>query len=323
VESQSPDDDSNSLENPETPVTSTGSTAASSETKTNAPEKKKKSGGGIQGIIGKLNIYLLMFILIVVLSAGLVFVGMQRAKKEAEVPTLGTTPLTKEALEKLKDSEAKVGDPKQTLSIESNTIFSGKVLVKDSLDIAGSLKIGGTVNINGLTVSGTSLFDQIQANTLSIAKETTLQGNVKIQKDLTVSGGANFGGTVSVPTLSAQTLNLINDLTFNKHIDAGGSTPTFSSGNALGGGGTTSVSGTDTAGTVTVNIGGSPPTAGCFITVTFAKAFVATPHVVITPVGASAAGLNYYITRSSTNFSICYLSSTPSGSFSFDYIVID
>jgi len=317
VEAPKPDDDVNALERQD------GTPVASDDKKDVVAKKDSALKGGLQKIASKLNIYLLLFILIVVISGGLVFVGMQRAKKDSEVPTLGTTPLTKEALEKLKDSEAKVGDPKQTLSIESNTIFSGKVLVKDSLDIAGALKIGGSVNINGLTVSGTSLFDKIQANEISISNNSSFQGDVKILKSLTVTQGANFGGTVSVPTLSAQTLNLINDLTFNKHIDAGGSTPTFSSGNALGSGGTVSLSGTDTAGTITVNIGGSPPASGCFLTATFAKAFLATPHVVVSPVNPSASGLNYYVTRTSTQFSLCILSSTPSGSFSFDYIVID
>ncbi|MEK7603302.1 MAG: hypothetical protein AAB459_03610 [Patescibacteria group bacterium] len=317
METPKQEDDANALERQD------GAPAPSDDVKKSEPKKDNVLKGGLQKVASKLNIYLLMFILIVVISGGLVFVGIQRAKKDSEVPTLGTTPLTKEALEKLKDSEAKVGDPKQTLSIESNTIFSGKVLVKDSLDIAGALKIGGSVNINGLTVSGTSLFDKIQANEISIANDSSFQGDVKIFKALTVSGGANFGGTVSVPTLSAQTLNLINDLTFNKHIDAGGSTPTFTSGNALGSGGTTSVSGTDTAGTITVNIGGSPPASGCFITVNFAKSFVSTPHVVVSPINPSASGLNFYVTRSSTQFSLCILSSTPSGSFSFDYIVID
>lgn len=317
MEAPKSEDDVNALERQD------GAPAPASEAKVVDSKKDNALKGGLQKVASKLNIYLLIFILIVILSAGLVFVGIQRAKKDSEVPTLGTTPLTKEALEKLKDSESKVGDPKQTLSIESNTIFSGKVLVKDSLDIAGALKIGGSVNINGLTVSGTSLFDKIQANEISIANNSVLQGDVKILKSLTVTQGANFGGTVSVPTLSAQTLNLINDLTFNKHIDAGGSTPTFSNGNALGSGGTTSVSGTDTAGTITINIGGSPPASGCFITVNFAQAFLATPHVVVSPVNPSASGLNYYVTRSSTQFSLCILSSTPSGSFSFDYIVID
>jgi hypothetical protein len=120
-----------------------------------------------------------------------------------------------------------------------------------------------------------------------------------------------------------QSLQLSGDLQITRHIDAGGGTPGKSDGTALGNGGTSSVSGTDTAGTVTINTGGSPST-GCFATITFTNRFSGTPHVVVTPVGSAAGGLNYYINRSASNFSICATNSAPAGqTFSFDYIVID
>jgi hypothetical protein len=84
------------------------------------------------------------------------------------------------------------------------------------------------------------------------------------------------------------------------------------------------VNGTDTAGTVTINTGTNPPSSGCFGTVTFVQKFSGTPHVVVTPVGASAAVINYYINRTSSNFTICYtVGPAAQTSFSFDYIAID
>ena len=102
----------------------------------------------------------------------------------------------------------------------------------------------------------------------------------------------------------------------------GGGTPGKTDGTALGGGGTASISGTDTAGTVNINTGGGT-VAGCFVTIGFTQNF-SSPHVVITPVGSAAAGINYYINRTNSGFSICTTNAAPVGqSFAFDYVVID
>jgi cytoskeletal protein CcmA (bactofilin family) len=256
------------------------------DSKKTAPKKKEK-GSFMQRIVSHVNIYLLIFILILVVAGIAVFVSLQQAKKESAEPTLTTQDLTQEALEQINESEVKVGDPKQTLAIESNAIFSGKVLVRDSLDVAGTIKVGGAVNLPGITVSGTSNFDQIQANKLSIDGDAGIQGTLSVQANLNVAGGATFGGPISAPQLTVQALQINNDLTFTRHIDAGGPTPGITRGSALGGGGTASVGGTDTAGTVSINTGGGPA-AGCFATVSFRSEFNGTPHVVITPVGSAA-----------------------------------
>ncbi len=286
-------------------------------------EKKKRSFTP-GGLIGRINIYLLLFIFIVVLAGIIVFVSMQRSTQEAlDISNLPTQELTPEELDALKGSDAIVGDPKQQLTIESTTIFTGKVLVKDSIDVAGSLRVGGTLTLPGITVSGTSAFDQITGNELSIAGDATVQGTLNIQQSLAVSGGATFGGALSAPVINIGSLQISNDLNFGRHLDAGGATPGISTGTAVGSGGTASVSGTDTAGTLTVNTGGSP-VPGCFATISFTQAFTGSPHITITPVGFSAASLNYYITRTSTNFSICTANSAASGSsFSFDWLAID
>lgn len=323
----------NSLEGPANADAAGGGSDLSSETPTSttpAPDgkdkdkkKKKTSGSLVQRLVSHVNIYLLIFILIIVLAGVATFVSMQRAKKESAEPTITTQELTQDDIDKISGSETKVGDPKQTLSIESNAIFAGKVLIRDSLDVAGTIKVGGALSLPGLTVAGTSNFDQLQANKLSIAGDTNIQGTLTVQKNLAISGGATFGGNLSAPQVTAQTLQLNSDLTLTRHIDAGGPTPTRANGGGLGNGGTSSVSGTDIAGTLTINTGGSPG-AGCFATVTFSAKYNATPHVVITPVGAAAAGLNYYINRSTSEFSVCTTNPAPAGqNFAFDYIVID
>ncbi len=308
--------ETNSLEAPET-------TASSDDVKAASPALKKQVSHRIHGIISHFNVYMLLFIFIVIITTLLTFVSYNKQKKELNPSKTPVQELNTEALKQLQNSDTSIGDAKQTLTVESNAIFSGQVLARSNLDVAGTLKVGGALNLTGLIVSGDSTLDQLQANKLSVSGDTNIQGQLTVQKGLTISGGASFGAPISAPLLSVESLQLGGDLQFSKHIDAGGATPTRASGGALGSGGTVSVSGTDTAGTIAINIGSSP-SAGCFVTLTFNKAFNATPHVTLGPVGSAAGNLRYYINRSSTGFSLCSNTAAAANSnFSFDYIVID
>jgi cytoskeletal protein CcmA (bactofilin family) len=318
---------------PPEPVTSggleTGESLEDTETSSKptvqaSPEKvKEKKRPIVQRLLARLNIYLLLFILIVVLAVGLVLVGIQKGKKAATVATISNQQLSQDELNKLKGTDSVVGDAKQTLNIESNAVFAGKVLFKDSIDVAGTIKVGGALNLPGITVSGTSNFDQIFANKLSIAGDTNINGQLNVQKGLTVTGGASFGGPISAPQLTVQSLQLNSDLQINKHLDAGGPTPSKADGGGLGGGGTTSISGTDTAGTVAINFGSGASSTGCYITVNFTSKYPSTPHVVIAATSGAAAQLNYYASRTNTSFQICSAGGSASGNATFDYIVID
>lgn len=327
---EAPEDEKeiNSLEGPDTG--SSSDTPAEVEKKRSdeatalaAAPKKEKLNRRFQGLITRINIYLLLFILIVVIAFGVVMVSLQQSKRQLTPANLDTQPLSSEELSKISGSDAKVGDAKQTLTIESNAIFAGQALVRGSLDVAGEIKVGAALNVPGLNVSGTSVLGQVAANELTVSGNASIQGQLNIQRNLAVAGSASFGGPVSVPQITVQTMQLNGDLQFNRHIDAGGSTPGKSNGTALGAGGTSSLSGTDTAGTLTINTG-SGPAIGCFANITFAIPFNATPHVVITPVGSPGSSISYYVNRSTTGFSICTASPPPPGaSFAFDYIVID
>jgi cytoskeletal protein CcmA (bactofilin family) len=295
--------------------------------KPNEPNTKKpkfhfKTLG--HSITQRINIYLLLFILLIILSAGISIASYLKSKDSSDKKAaIATEPLSKEVLDQLKATDVKVGDPKQILSVESNAVFGGTVLVRGGLEVAGQIKVGGPLTLPGITVSGSSNFDQVQINNLQIAGNTTVQGQLTVQRGLTVNGPASFGGSLSAASLVIDTLQINRDLQLNRHLDAGGGTPGRSNGGALGAGGTTSVSGTDTAGTVNINTGGGPG-AGCFVTVTFTQRFNSVPHVVITPVGSAAGSLNYYINRSTGDFSICTTNAAPAGqSFAFDYVVID
>lgn len=327
-------DDSNeieSLESQTTVVTEGDASAAPTNTDTtdtpdsDKDKKKKKKRSPIKGLAGKFNIYLLGFMLVVLLAAIVSFVSYQKSKQaeKKENNAVSTEPLSEEDLEKLRQTDVKVGDPKQILSVESNAIFAGKVLIRDSLEVAGQIKVGGPLSLPGISVSGTSNFDQVSINNLQISGSATVQGQLNVQSNLGVSGNVTIGGTLSAARLNIETIAINNDLLINRHIDAGGGTPGKSDGSALGAGGTSSVSGTDTAGTVNINTGGGT-VAGCFVTVTFTQRFNSVPHVVVTPIGSAAGSLNYYINRSGTNFSICTNNPAPVGqNIAFDYIAID
>jgi hypothetical protein len=78
----------------------------------------------------------------------------------------------------------------------------------------------------------------------------------------------------------------------------------------------------DTAGTLNATAAASP-SAGTLVTVTFATAYAATPHVVLTPQNPASAQCQPYVTRSSTGFTIaCATAPGAASSLSFDYHVM-
>jgi cytoskeletal protein CcmA (bactofilin family) len=266
-------------------------------------------------------LYIVVYGLMVILIGVLVFFTMHQKKNNSAKKT-GS--LTSSQLAQVNAATTVVGDAKQTLDIQGNSIFEGQVLARTDLSVAGSLKVGGNLSLPTLNVGGQGSFGQIQVNgTASVAGDTTLAGQLTVQKSLTVAGNGSFSGSLSANSLTVTNLQFNGDIVITRHLSLAGAAPGKSDGTAIGGGGTTSVNGTDTAGTVTINTGGSPP-AGNLITINFTTAFKSTPHVVVTPVGSAAAGLNYYVTRTTSGFTIATTNPPPAGSsFSFDYIVID
>jgi len=321
-------DSLDTLEEQDTAVTATPGSADAQQP--NKPPKKPKEKFSFGRILSKLssrlNIYLLLFVLLAVISLIIVFIVINSSNKEAaQQADIQTQELTQEAIDSLSNNEVTVGDPKQLLSIESNAVFAGQVLIRDGLDVAGPIKVGGDLSLPGITVSGQSNFDEVQLNTLAVSGDTNVLGTLTVSNGLTVNGTAAFGGPLSAPALTIDELSLTGDLQFARHIDAGGGTPSVVRGGSVGSGGTVTISGTDTAGTVAVNMG-SGASSGTLATVSFTNAFNNSPHVVITPVTTNSglANVNYYISsRTTTGFTISAASSPPSGSVSFDFIVID
>lgn len=296
---------------------STAAPGMLSSTESDTPPAPKKRGFSLMS-----NLYLLVFVLLVLVGGAVIFVSMKSAKPQSSTSTK-TSSLTDQQISSLKGNTTLVGDSKTTLDVQSNSIFEGQILTRGDVSIAGTLKVGGPLSLPGLTVGGQTTLGQVGINGgLNVAADTTLQGALTVQKNLTVVGAASFG-SLNISTISVTTLQLKGDLSLNQHIITSGGVPGRTNGTALGSGGSASVSGSDTAGTVSINTGSSPP-AGCFVTVNFAKSFGGTPHVVISPSNSSAGALQYYTNRSSSNFSICTVSvPAASATYVFDYVVIN
>ncbi len=315
---------SSSLENP--PETNNLDTNASTAGKIVDAEPiiaKVPKEPFLRRIRRKLNIYLLLFIVLLFISGAIVVVTYF-ANKKATQGTVATQTLSSDTLKQLATTDVTVGDPKQVLNVQSNAVFAGKVLVRDSLEVAGTIQVGGSLSVPGITVSGNSIFQQIQVNkSLSVQGDTSLQGQLALQKSLTVAGGGTFGGALSAPTITVNSLQLSGTLTITQHVAVGGATPGRTNGSALGGGGTTAISGSDTAGSINVNTG-SGATAGCFLTVNFTQKYNSTPRVLVTPIGSAAGSIGYYVNRTTSSFDVCAANTPPSNtSFGFDYWIVE
>ena len=291
------------------------------------PDKKSRGvslPGPLQKYRHRFNIYLLLFLLVLVAAGAILIITAMASRETKDPAAINSQNLSSDALKQLSNSDATVGDPKQILNIQSNAVFSGKVLVRDSLEVAGQIRVGGPLSLPGITVSGESNFDQVNVSrAINVGGDASVQGQLNVRRNIAVSGGGTFGGAVTAPQISTSTFQLLGDLTLTRHINAGGATPGRTVGGAVGSGGTASVSGSDTAGFVNINTG-SGPGAGCFVTVNFVTRFNGTPRVLLTPVGSEAGILNYYVSRTSTSFSICVSSVPPANSsFGFDYFVVN
>lgn len=286
-----------------------------------APESAKPPL--LKRIWQRFNIYLLLFLLVLVIFGGVTaafYLKSNNQAKEAQ-ETIDSQSLSEEAAKQLASSNVTVGSSKQILNVASNAIFGGSVLVRSDLEVAGDIKLGGNIELPGLAVTGSSKFSQLQTDTLSVTANATVQGTLTVRRGVSVLGTSTFGN-ISAAQVSTNALQLNGNLVLTRHVVAGGPIPGSSRGTALGSGGTASVNGSDTAGSVTIHTGGGPG-AGCFINVNFVTRYDNVPRVIITPVGSGAAAVNYYINRSTTGFSICTTNGAPSGqTFGFDYIII-
>lgn len=294
---------------------------AAEQTKDAQPDEKKPSA--VRRFFRRINVYLLLFVLIVIVSLIVVAVTYLNSQKTVSEPNIATQTLTENALKQLANSDASVGNSSQTLTIQGNAIIAGQSLMRGNLNVAGNIQAGGSIQGANLTISGASNLGTAQINTLQVANTLAVQGATTM-RDLSVAGTAAFSGAVTAGQLTTSRLILSGNavLQVPNHLSFTGPTPSRNiTSNVLGAGGSVSISGSDTSGTININTGNNPQ-PGCFTRITFQQAFAGQPRVIISPVGAGAGQTQYYVTRDNSGFSICTNNAAPAGqAFAFDYFV--
>ena len=125
------------------------------------------------------------------------------------------------------------------------------------------------------------------------------------------------------------TLTVNGNVTINGHVISGNSSgsTTVVQGSAAdcSGTGSASISGNDTAGTITINSSTGVCASGTLATVTFANAYGAPPRVILTPKDADGATLQYFNgTSGTTSFTIdTGTAAAPSTSYEYNYQIIE
>lgn len=255
-----------------------------------------------------------VLILISALLTGVM--ALIRASKKSDTSVvINTQNLDNGTLNQL---SAEAGDgAKQQLTISPETLFKQNLIVQGSAEIQQNLDVDGILTVKGQT---------ILQGPLTIEQDATLRDGLTVGGNTAIGGNLSTTGSITAASLSVgsitiSTVNVSSDITFGGHLVPNGPAPSSRTSVSASGGSVT-VNGNDTAGTITINIGGGATLAGELAIVTFNRAFNATPKVQLTPINTPASTLNYYATRSATFFTI-NTSTTPTNgaSYVFDYFV--
>jgi hypothetical protein len=276
-------------------------------------------------------------VVISILTINVVVVGFILKSKSSSKNSNADNQVTisPKVLDQLGVSSNSVGNSGVKLSVGPDAEFKGNVTV------AGGEIIGGDLKVNGKLTGSDANFTQLEGgktalsqldvnsattlhNDLAVAGKTQLQGAVTISQLLTVnnsinvSGNLAVGGTLSANSFSAHSLTSNSTLTINGHVLTGGPTPSVSRGTATGTNGTVGISGNDSAGTISVNVGVGA-SSGSLASVAFKTQYASTPRAVITAVGAADT---FYLTFSnSSGFGVGVGSALPPGGYAINYIV--
>ena len=277
----------------------------------------------IKRLFRKVNVYFLIFILIVVVGGAIFVVNYINSQKAPETADVASQQLSADALKQLANTDASVGNTSQTLTIQGNAIIAGQTLTRGNLNVAGNIQTGGSIQTPSITVAGSANLGQTQANNLQVATTLAVQGGTTLA-DLNVAGTSSFNGPMTASQITVTRLILSGNaiLQVPNHISFTGPSPTRTvNGAVLGNGGTASINGSDTSGNININTG-SNTTAGCFARIIFQQAFTKEPRVIISPVNPAAGQTQYYVERNLTGFNICTVNAAPPNqNFGFDYFV--
>jgi hypothetical protein len=282
-----------------------------------ADGKPPKKLSPLKKLLKRVNIYLILFVVVGVISVAIAFVTYLGSKKTPVQPAAESQNLTEAQLKELANSNATVGGSGETLTVQGNAVFSGSVLVRSNLNVVGTIQMGGPLTLSQLNVTSSANLASTQINSLQVSGTSTFQNLVTLQAGLSAGGNSSFTGTVTAGTLTVSNLVMSNNslLTVPNHVSFTGATPRVTSGSAT-------ISGSDTSGTITINSGASA--GACMATIAFNQPFQTTPHVLVSPLDAGAGGIEFYVIRSTTSFQICTAAGASSGQqFGFSYFITD
>lgn len=286
-------------------------------------EQLGKKASPVKRFFRKVNVYFLLFLLVIAVAGIVVVVTYLNDQKTPSVPNIESQSLTQDALKQLENTNVSIGDSSETLTIRGSAVISGQTLTRGDLNVAGNFQTAGNMRGAQLTISGDSNLGATQAQSLQVANNAAIEGSVTL-RDLTVSGSSSFDGPMTASRITVSELIMSGNarLEVPNHISFTGPSPGRSvNAGVLGAGGTASVNGSDTSGTVNINTGNNPR-AGCFARISFRQNFSSQPNVIIGPVGAAAGRTQYYANVNTNGFSICTNNAAPANAnFGFSYFV--
>ena len=276
-------------------------------------------------------------VVIVILSLNAAVLGfvLKKQSKQEDIFNKGQVSISTDDLNRLGINRSVIGDSGVELTVAPDAVFKGKVSISGNTVVGGQVtfndKVTGTnANFANLQAGATSLSElnvngKSSLSDLSLRKDFTVTGSTRLQgpvtvtqllsvtNNLNVSGNLAIGGTLSVNTLSVQAIAV------KGHIVTSGPTPSVVRGSATGSNGTVSISGNDTAGIISINIGAGA-SSGTLATVAFKSQFGSTPKVVISPVGV---GGGFYVSNVSIGgFSVGINSGLSPGGYKINYIAL-
>jgi hypothetical protein len=237
--------------------------------------------------------------------------------------------------------QAGPGSPTQ---LQNATAIGADATVNEN----NALALGCVSGVNGCTTTtDVGIGNSTPGNLLSVGALTTADSSAQLAVGTGAAGNKGIviqavngqtadlfqvqaynGSTIldsidSSGDLSVQSATVNGSLTITGHLITGGGTPTKSV-NANAGGGTCTVTGTDTAGLVTVVTGTGSVAKGTLCTITFHSAFSGTaPQVIVGAQGSTTATLGPYSANISTSgFDVGVATApTTSTTYTFEYIV--
>ena len=267
---------------------------------------------------------------------GVVLKGQAKSKSQANQ---GLVQVSQAALDKLGVNQSSGGDLGVQLVVNPNAKFNGDLTIGGDTSIAGQLKLnskftatdaslaqleaGNTslqkLDVNGDTTTGNLNLrqDLLVTGTSRLQGPTIMSQLLTVNNNVNIAGTLSVGGTLAVNSLHVSTIIVDSTATFGGHIITSGAAPGVSGGGGLGSNGTVSISGNDQAGTVGVNAGVGA-SGGLVANVSFHSRYATAPHVVVTPIGNIGT---FYISRTSSGFSIFVGNALSPGGYAFDYIV--